>query len=398
MPRSSNPVPQYFDSDNKILAGGKVFYFNAGTSTPKTTYSDEGETIANPHPVILDAAGRLPNVFFTGTAKQILKDLNDVQIWERDDVGAGEQASDFNSYDLNIIYDAGDIVRFNGLFFISLQNSNQNNQPNTSLTFWTEIRFIEVYNTNIDYALGVVVQTTDGNMWKGVNSPNQGNDPSVDSGANWRASVDDDLTLDSLSVTGNSATDSLTVTNNTTTSSLNITNNTTTNSLTVTNNITSGSSNVTGNSTTGTLNVSLNSILNGVLAALVDSVVLRRGGSTVYARDDIIGAVSESAGIPTGAIIETGSNSDGRFIKFADGTLICTKDAAFCNAGSETIDFPHAFVGAGTSVILTARTPLELVTVDGNASLATFDMFAREIVAGTSVSAFFNFIAIGRWF
>lgn len=37
-----------------------------------------------------------------------------------------------------------------------------------------------------------------------------------------------------------------------------------------------------------------------------------------------LGTVSESGGIPTGAIIQRGSNSNGTFVRFADGTQICT--------------------------------------------------------------------------
>ena len=66
-----------------------MYYFESGSNTPKNTYADVGLTILNPHPVILSASGRLPNVEFDGTAKQILTDADDVQIWERDPVGSG---------------------------------------------------------------------------------------------------------------------------------------------------------------------------------------------------------------------------------------------------------------------------------------------------------------------
>ena len=380
MPRSANPVPQYFDSDNKILAGGKVFYFNAGTSTPKTTYSDEGETIANPNPVVLDAAGRLPNVFFTGTAKQILKDLNDVQIWERDDVGSEEQASDFNAYDLNISYDAGDIVKFVGGFYVSLQNSNQNNQPDSSAAFWNEIRFIEVYNVNIDYDLGRIVQTSDGNLWKGVNSPNLANNPSTDAGTNWLPSIDEsklkDIVADTIATSGLATFDSLSVTNNTATNSLNVTNNATADSLNVTN----------------------NSVMNGIDAQDTDSVSLKRNASTVYARDDILGAVSESAGIPTGAIIEEGFNTEGTFTKYASGALVCSKSDVSSISGGSVILFPHPFVNNGrTVVILTSRSSLNMVTTAVNTT-TTFNVFATVASTGANVTTVFNFIAIGRWY
>jgi hypothetical protein len=38
----------------------------------------------------------------------------------------------------------------------------------------------------------------------------------------------------------------------------------------------------------------------------------------------ILGAVSQTAGVPTGAIIERGSNANGEYVRFADGTQICT--------------------------------------------------------------------------
>lgn len=42
----------------------------------------------------------------------------------------------------------------------------------------------------------------------------------------------------------------------------------------------------------------------------------------------ILGAVSQSAGVPTGAIIERGSNANGEYVRFADGTQICTRSAS----------------------------------------------------------------------
>jgi len=39
----------------------------------------------------------------------------------------------------------------------------------------------------------------------------------------------------------------------------------------------------------------------------------------------ILGTVSQLEGLPTGAIIERGSNDNGEYVRFADGTQICTK-------------------------------------------------------------------------
>lgn len=43
-----------------------------------------------------------------------------------------------------------------------------------------------------------------------------------------------------------------------------------------------------------------------------------------YGRGNILGTVSQSGGVPTGAIIERGSNANGEYVRYADGTQICT--------------------------------------------------------------------------
>ncbi|MGP3699918.1 hypothetical protein ACTVZP_22200, partial [Rhodobacter sp. NSM] len=55
---------------------------------------------------------------------------------------------------------------------------------------------------------------------------------------------------------------------------------------------------------------------------------------------DILGTVAQSAGLPTGALIERGSNANGEYTRFADGTQIC-----FINA----FDLPY-LPGAGGAV------------------------------------------------
>lgn len=46
-------------------------------------------------------------------------------------------------------------------------------------------------------------------------------------------------------------------------------------------------------------------------------------GAGAYAKDNILGTVSQSGGVPTGAILETGANANGIYIRFASGIQIC---------------------------------------------------------------------------
>ncbi|SFB18892.1 hypothetical protein [Azotobacter beijerinckii] len=44
-----------------------------------------------------------------------------------------------------------------------------------------------------------------------------------------------------------------------------------------------------------------------------------------YRKNNVVGTVEQSGGVPTAAIIEQGSNANGRYTRFADGTQICMK-------------------------------------------------------------------------
>ena len=80
------PVMQFFDANGNPLAGGKLFTYAAGTTTPQATYTNYGGGTANTNPVILDSAGRAAIWLNNNRYYMVLKDANDVQIWTADDV------------------------------------------------------------------------------------------------------------------------------------------------------------------------------------------------------------------------------------------------------------------------------------------------------------------------
>lgn len=89
---------QFFDNSGVPLTGGKLYTYEAGTTTPRTTYTTVVGNVAHTNPIVLDAAGRVPNggeIWLTlGTSyKIILKTATDVQLWSVDNItgiaGAG---------------------------------------------------------------------------------------------------------------------------------------------------------------------------------------------------------------------------------------------------------------------------------------------------------------------
>tara|TARA_R110002126_G_scaffold167996_1_gene316483 strand:+ start:391 stop:2112 length:1722 start_codon:yes stop_codon:yes gene_type:complete len=59
---------QFFDNNGVPLAGGLIYTYAAGTTTPQTTYTTITGNIANANPIVLDSAGRVPNeIWLTST-------------------------------------------------------------------------------------------------------------------------------------------------------------------------------------------------------------------------------------------------------------------------------------------------------------------------------------------
>lgn len=52
-------VNQFFDNNGDPLAGGKIYTYAAGTTTPQTTYTSSSGATPHTNPIILDSAGRV---------------------------------------------------------------------------------------------------------------------------------------------------------------------------------------------------------------------------------------------------------------------------------------------------------------------------------------------------
>lgn len=82
---------QFFDNSGNPLTGGKLYTYAAGTTTPAATYTSSSGVTAHPNPIVLDAAGRVPNsgeVWLTDGSqyKFVLKTSTDVLIATYDNI------------------------------------------------------------------------------------------------------------------------------------------------------------------------------------------------------------------------------------------------------------------------------------------------------------------------
>lgn len=82
---------QFFDRNGAPLAGGLLYTYNAGTTTPVSTYTSRSGAAFNTNPIVLDSAGRTPaEIWLEGGVlyKFVLKDSTFVQIGSYDNIPA----------------------------------------------------------------------------------------------------------------------------------------------------------------------------------------------------------------------------------------------------------------------------------------------------------------------
>jgi len=102
---------QFFDNSGNVLSGGKIYTYQAGTTTPLAVYTSNTESAFHTNPIILDAAGRVPSggeiwLQLGIGYKFVLKTSTDVLIATYDNIPSSAQppaANDANS----IMYEQG---------------------------------------------------------------------------------------------------------------------------------------------------------------------------------------------------------------------------------------------------------------------------------------------------
>lgn len=138
---------QFFTNTGAVLTGGKLYTYAAGTTTPLPSYTTSVGNVARTNPIILDAAGRVPDsgeIWITSAPyKFVLKDSNDVLIATYDNVSgigaASYQIQNFTGTGSQTVFTLSTaslgenytFVYINGVY----QNKNTYTISGTTLTF-----------------------------------------------------------------------------------------------------------------------------------------------------------------------------------------------------------------------------------------------------------------------
>lgn len=131
---------QFFTDTGAVLTGGKLYTYLAGTTTPQATYTTSLGVTAHTNPIVLDAAGRVPDsgeIWLDNVSyKFVLKTSADVLIDSWDNIsGIGASATlNYTGTGSQVAFAVNGSVRnvyINGVY----QNQNTYSVANGTLTF-----------------------------------------------------------------------------------------------------------------------------------------------------------------------------------------------------------------------------------------------------------------------
>jgi hypothetical protein len=138
--RFFNPQMRVFDLNIKSLPGARLYFFRAGSTTPKVTYADKQGTIPNTNPVIASPAGIFPPVFLDGLYRvELRSSANIVQPgWPIDNVGQDNPVVPYASWSEIITYAEFERVTdpLTGIAYRSKIDNNLGNIPASSPSEW----------------------------------------------------------------------------------------------------------------------------------------------------------------------------------------------------------------------------------------------------------------------
>jgi hypothetical protein len=117
----------------------------------------------------------------------------------------------------------------------------------------------------------------------------------------------------------------------------------------------------------------------------------------LFGRRNILGTCSQASGVPTGAIMESGSNANGFYTRFASGLMVCRHALAASSGAGVTWTFPSAFIAAPTIIGAAVATVLSSVCLDAAPGTTSVTFSARDKTDARRADPC-HLEAVGRWF
>lgn len=140
--RFFDPQMRKFDANVRPLPGARLYFFENGTTTPKTTYKDKQGSIGHDNPVIADSTGVFPQIFLDGLYRVELRSSSNIVQpgWPIDNIGQDTPVVPFGPWIEINTYNTGEVVTgSNGNWYRSITDNNLGNDPISSPSEWEVI-------------------------------------------------------------------------------------------------------------------------------------------------------------------------------------------------------------------------------------------------------------------
>ena len=134
---SPTPKLQFFDANGAPLAGGLLYTYEAGSTTPLASYTDSTGVSANTNPIVLDSRGEANVWLGTESYKLALYTSTNVLIWTVDNIstnGSNLSVTDHTGDGTTTIFAVDDgftAIYINGVY----QNRNTYTVTSGTVTF-----------------------------------------------------------------------------------------------------------------------------------------------------------------------------------------------------------------------------------------------------------------------
>jgi hypothetical protein len=148
--------------DGSALSGGKIFTYEASTTTAKTCWTDRAKTTPETNPIILDSEGRT-TAFCDGVYKMVIKDSADVTLVTMDGIsygGEGLNTAKLSSYS-SLAEAVADIGGTKTVLIIDTTDT-----LNENVTVPSNITLVALFRDAI--TLNAKTLTMNGDIWAGA--------------------------------------------------------------------------------------------------------------------------------------------------------------------------------------------------------------------------------------
>lgn len=142
-------------------------------------------------------------------------------------------------------------------------------------------------------------------------------------------------------------------------------------------------------------------IAAGSTTSRISQVYLVQSSNEIYYRRHVSSAWTDWVQLYPGVI--SGSNSNGRYVKYPDGTMICwcNGSKSVMSTGGITVTFPEAFIDNAYSAHANAINLSNYLSKCDNTSASSTNVWFFKATDGTApstgTSVNYSVMAVGRW-